>query len=304
MNQYELEEEIETTQHILKDLEVLLSKGCLSPLDFDRYSKLIERLHLHQRKGDLDKIPEELRRKYDCIGSDKTMQGMAYVKKYGYPGDFEIIDKIYTEWQAEGDELKSWDVFFHSQTAPIAVRNRKSYFKSLLESIRMKITSRPIKILNLASGPCRDILEFYEEHPNEDFQFTCVELDIKAIEYASGLLGKHCDKVNFINTNIFRYIPDDEYHLIWSAGLFDYFDDETFSRVLSRYNKYQYIVIGNFSNTNPTSSYMEVIGEWYLNYRSKKKLFELALKAGFVAESIQIHSEPTQTNLFLHLTND
>ena len=65
----------------------------------------------------------------------ETMQGFAFQKPHGYAGDHEIIDKIYTHWHSSDPSLRKWDEFFHSQEAPIAVRNRKQYFINLLGEI-------------------------------------------------------------------------------------------------------------------------------------------------------------------------
>jgi extracellular factor (EF) 3-hydroxypalmitic acid methyl ester biosynthesis protein len=57
-----------------------------------------------------------------------TMQAQALERKYGYSGDFEMIDAIYRQQITTQARLRRWDLFFHAQAAPIAVRNRKAYF--------------------------------------------------------------------------------------------------------------------------------------------------------------------------------
>jgi len=159
-------------------------------------------------------------------------------------------------------------------------------------------------VLNLASGPCRDILEFYQQTNNLNYFFDCVELDNNAIAYAKELLGIYNTNVNFINENVFRFQPSTKYDIIWSAGLFDYFDDVTFEKILGRLitsNPKAKIIIGNFSDSNPTMPYMEIIGEWYLNYRSAEKLKEIAINAGANEKSISIEAEPEGVNLFLNI---
>lgn len=53
--------------------------------------------------------------------SPKTMQGFALQKPHGYAGDYEIIDKIYTETVSHDRALTKWDLYFHAQHAPRAV---------------------------------------------------------------------------------------------------------------------------------------------------------------------------------------
>lgn len=282
-------------------LSNLLKDGQLHPDKHAEYSSIILKMHRHGNQEQVRESLRGLRNEFPAIGSDKTMQGLAFVKKHGYAGDYEIIDKIYTRWHSDNPEFRTWDQYFHNQTAPQAVRNRKDFFKETLRELAQENTSDCIRVLNMASGPCRDILEFFEETGDNRFRFTCVELDPNAIAYAKELLGIHADKVEFINQNIFRYKPESQYDLVWSAGLFDYFDDNTFTKILARFTGQPYVIIGNFSDANPTSGYMEVIGEWYLNCRSAGLLRRLAKDAGFHKEHIRIKHEPTEVNLFLHI---
>jgi hypothetical protein len=61
-----------------------------------------------------------------------TMQGFAFLKPYGYAGDFETTERIYAGWLIPDTNLVRWDKYFHAQPAPQAVRNRKHYFQTLL----------------------------------------------------------------------------------------------------------------------------------------------------------------------------
>ena len=148
--------------------------------------------------------------------------------------------------------------------------------------------------------------EFLNEYPDTKLSFTCVDLDAKAIEYASKLNQEHLSKIHFIHKNILRFDTKDQFDLIWSAGLFDYFNDKTFVSVIQRMKNWLVkdgeIVIGNFNQThNPSRSYMEIIGEWYLHHRTDKDLETLAMQAFFDSSAIKIGKEPENINLFLHL---
>lgn len=286
---------------LLKDLKSLLMNGSIQEPHFQKFSEIISKLHDHQSKEEVKAELSEMRMLFPAIGSDATMQGLAYVKKHGYAGDYEIIDKIYTNWHSDHPEMKTWDRYFHAQLAPQAVRNRKTFFKQWLTDLGSRSTADRIEVLNLASGPCRDLLEFFDETKDFRFHFTCVELDPHAIAFAKELLGTYNSQVTFIQQNIFRFLPQEQYDLVWSAGLFDYFDDNTFTKILARFKNQKHIIIGNFSDLNPTGGYMELIGEWYLNYRSAGKLRLLAKDAGYNKEHIRIMHEPTEVNLFLNI---
>jgi SAM-dependent methyltransferase len=200
-----------------------------------------------------------------------------------------------------------WDKFFHWQKATIAVRNRKVYFKQLLSELDS--VPSPSTILNVGSGPCRDIKEYLDEAVLTKISFECLDMDENAINYASRLLKSvflkaEGAKVNFFCQNAFKFQPNKEYDLVWSAGLFDYLDDNQFVFLLRsllkmvRHNKE--VVIGNFSDNNPSKDYME-FGEWFLHHRNEDGLRILAEKSGCNLKSISIEKELSGVNLFLRV---
>lgn len=232
-----------------------------------------------------------------------TMQGHAYHKPYNYAGDFEIIDKIYTSFKSDDEKYRKWDEFFHSQEAPCAVRNRKTFLLNTLNRITQE--KKSIQVLNVGSGPGRDVFDFFEKTSSSLVHFDCIDNDYKAIEYASKLCKPYLNQVSFINTNIFKFRATQQYDLVWSAGLFDYLNDKLFIFLLKKlYSVLKpggFLYIGNFSDQNPTRKYMEIFGNWYLCHRSEQQLHNLALQAGIAHLNIDISSEPLGVNLFLEL---
>jgi len=162
-----------------------------------------------------------------------SIAGHAYLKPYGYPGDFEVIDKMYLQVISKHAALKKWDLFYHQHAAATAVRNRKAFFKNLLLE-KTKNKQETCRVLDVASGPCRDLLEFFQETKTTNLAVECVEADAKAIEHATELNAAYLSNITFFNKNIFRFRTEKKYDLVWSAGLFDYFDDRTFTRFLQK----------------------------------------------------------------------
>ena len=235
--------------------------------------------------------------------SEDTIQGFVCKSPHGYHGDYEIIDRIYMGWISPKKHLENWDKFFHWQAAPKAVRNRKDYFKNILAEIeKSQVIEKAV--LNIGSGPCRDIYEYKCKHPLSKIHFDCLDMDSKAIEYSKQLLNG--SNITFFCENAFRFRTEKQYDLIWSAGLFDYLDNEKFVLLLRSLMKMLTIngkvVIGNFSTLNPSRNYME-FGEWFLFHRDITELTELAGKAGADPDSVSIESEATGVNLFLKIDN-
>ncbi len=233
-----------------------------------------------------------------------TMQGFVLHKPHGYAGEFEIIDKFYQNHVSPLQHLARWDTFWHSYPAAQAVRNRAHYLNALLLNHCSARTEKPLEVLNIASGPGRDLLHFFDKNPNANVHIDCIEQDKKAIRHASDLCKDHIAKLTFIEKNALRFNTDKKYDLIWSAGLFDYFNDDIFAFMLKKLSGMLVsdgeIVIGNFSTKNPSRAYMELF-DWKLHHRSPHTLMCLALESGFRKENIEVRKEETGVNLFLHL---
>lgn len=290
----------------IRYLESLVNKGGPSVEDFYDLDAWIAEIAEQARNGNL--TPDDLMRLREVLGeaiSVETMQGFVLQKPHGYAGDYEIIDRIYTRYVSDKTHLSMWDVYMHYQTAVHAVRNRVEYLRQQLDrKINAPHFAGGMEVLNLASGPGRDMLKFFEENPEAPVHFDCIEQDQNAINHAKGLCVNFLHKITFHIKNALRLKSKKKYDLIWSAGLFDYFNDKVFVHVLKNLGtmvaKGGEIVIGNFSTLNPSRPYMELF-EWNLHHRSPHCLIGLAVAAGFSAEQARVEKEPTGVNLFLHI---
>lgn len=266
----------------LEFLRTLLAKGGPSPCDYPALQEWFGGVHARTTSGELSS--NDLRALREGLGeavSPGSLQGLAIDQPHGYPGDFEMIDKIYVRYLSPNPRLMLWDAFFQSQPASKAVRNRKSYFHCLLDN--QYALRRPLRVLKLACGPGRSMFEWLSAHKDADLTFDCIELDPNAIRYAAALNEEFSSKIAFQQRNAVRFHPQRQYDLIWAAGLFDYFPDRIFQSVLRRLlpavaNEGE-LVIGNFSTTNPSRGYME-FGGWSLHHRTPSALTSLARCSG------------------------
>lgn len=237
--------------------------------------------------------------------STETMQGFAYHKPHGYAGDFEIIERIYDRYESPKAALAKWDRYWQRHAAAEAVRNRVTYFRDLIQS-HLDARDAPLRVLNLASGPARALALTLDAVSQEaEIHVDCVDQDLNAIQRAKAVCAAHMDRVRFHHTRALRYTSERPYDLIWSAGLFDYFDDQIFVRALKHYASMMapggHMVIGNFSTLNPSRAYMDLF-QWHLHHRSPVTLRHLAAEAGFDADHVHVGQEPLGVNLFLHLS--
>ncbi|MCH8512834.1 MAG: class I SAM-dependent methyltransferase [Kiritimatiellae bacterium] len=216
----------------------LVAKGGPDVEDYPDFEAWVSRL---KQGTDAGLVSETDKRQIEQVFGDaltcETMQGFAYRKPHGYPGDFEIIDRIYTHWKSPREDLRKWDDYFHQQVAPEAVRNRKNVFCRCIDDLGQV----PKRILNLASGPARDVYDWMgPEKPRH--HITCLDMDPKSVQYAKELVREKHQSLNgnspditFIVGNAVRYRAAQKYDLIWSGGLFDYFSDRVFVAMLKKF---------------------------------------------------------------------
>ncbi len=285
----------------------LLERGGPEPHEYGALAAWFHRNASFVRKGILSReAVADFWREVTSGPLAESLQDHVVRKPHGYAGDFEIIDRIYLCDVSEDERLRRWDEFFHAQPAPRAVRNRKDYFHRWLRGHVAGASRRPLRVLNLGSGPARDVREWCAAEGTDPVHFDCVDMDAKAIAHASALCAPFGGAVRFHHANVLRFKPEGRVDLVWSAGLFDYLSDRLFVRLLRTLagfvNDGGEMAVGNFGMENPSRPWMEEHGDWVLLHRSAEHLAALAEQAGFPAESVRVDGEPEGINLFLHLS--
>lgn len=234
------------------------------------------------------------------------MQYHSRFKPLGYPGDHLVIDWIYQrKVDARTREGELWDRFYHRQPASQAVRNRKAFFNNLFRSI---CDNYPygFRMLNLASGPCRDLAEALCHVPVDakTVKIHCVDADYRAVDYGKAVLGDNAKNAAVVweVKNVFKLRPHQSYELVWSAGLFDYLNDRVAAILLKKMWKWTadggMIVIGNFHPSNPSRDYMEICGDWYLIHRTEEEMLALCERAGIPLDLVSFKKETLGINIF------
>ena len=288
-------------------IEEIITRCGPEPHEYEALSRWFEQTAEHVREGRITRgAVTAFWREVTLTHFPDSMQGHALRKPHGYAGDFEIIDLTYLGHISKDEHLKRWDTYFHLQHAPKALRNRKTYFHDLLRRKLTESTQRPLRVLNVASGPARDVAEWCAVHGTEEVHFDCVEMDAKAIVHAEKLCAPYECCVHFICANALRFTTTTKYELVWSAGLFDYLNDGLFVRLLKRLIRFTRkggeVVVGNFGHHNLTRTWMDNFGEWELVHRGDDDLTGLGVSAGIAPAEMRIGREPDGVNLFLHIT--
>lgn len=240
-------------------------------------------------------------------------------KPYGYAGDFKIIDDIYRNAPRTEGFDRLYDNYFQMSSISVAVRNRKEDFKKqVLENIRNK-SNQAVKIMDLACGPCEEVVDIFTSPTQTDLsrvEYHCYDNDENAIEFSRRrLLGVR--QVEFFKENAVRlalkkdvssFIPH-RYDVIYSTGLFDYFDYRICVRLVQNLKKLLkpdgLLAISDVRDkfSNPSVHFMEWVGDWNLVYRDDENFRQVFFEAGFKKENLSIGYEQQGILQYIYARN-
>jgi CRP-like cAMP-binding protein/SAM-dependent methyltransferase len=237
----------------------------------------------------------------------------AYYKPKGYAGDFFMIEMIYRK-QAEGDGKlgRLLDGLFLNQVAARAVRGRRQLLHQTLDRLcRERLDGPgPIRILNLACGPCRELFDVIAQGDyDERIDALCVDIDAEALQFANQKVNifQHRATVRFMNENVIKWalgrVKQDLglQDIIYSSGLCDYLDARLFKALIKRCHDHLkpggVLILGNFSPINPDRPIMDHLLYWRLIHRDPEQLRDLFGDTPF-GRQVEIVSETEGVNLF------
>lgn len=165
---------------------------------------------------------------------------MKYARTWpkGYPGDYKIIEAVYRNTPQSEGLGKLLDKHFLQTTLAIAVRHRREHMRELLKkAISERINPR---VLNVACGSCREVVELAPEILSRKAHFTCIDFDEDALGFAGdrlAVVGLHDIELKKYNAlklisyerSLKEFGPRD---IIYSIGFFDYLADDILIKVL------------------------------------------------------------------------
>ena len=243
------------------------------------------------------------------------------LKPRGYSGDSEMMRMIYLKEEV-GDSTFAKLLHRHPMEIPPAqaVRNRRELISQALEDTRRAnpLPSRDrFKVLSVACGPAFELNDLLRSPGDcKLYDFTFLDQDAYALSEAAALIDeieKRLNtkvKVEYLQESVRTMLSTrrlasklDQFHFIYSMGLFDYLTPPVAKAVL--WNLYQLIqpkgemIVGNFHVSNPCRIYMEYWGDWVLYYRTEEEFYNL-LKRDTEAEK-SITFDETGIQMFLQI---
>lgn len=228
----------------------------------------------------------------------------------GYPGDYVTLEGVYQKTPWARDVLGSIvDRYFLSRTLAIAVRCRLRKLVSLLNQ-RAKVEAEPANWLNLACGPCRELLSVPS---NDQRTIWCVDQDGDSLEYARKILGqtdRGTERIVFVSENAFRFVKSErvierygEFTTIYSTGLFDYIETPKLVRLLrGLYSSLadDGVLIATFKDRE---CYDTFDYHWFTKWdaffqRTEGEFYEILEQAGVPREKMKLERDDSGVVLF------
>lgn len=240
-----------------------------------------------------------------------TINKRCYSKPLGYAGDYFTMEFIYKqEPSGEGLLGKYIDTWTLGRNAGKAVRERVSMMITQFEEAKADWAQEGnMPVCSIASGPIREIVEYHRLHPAGGIEFTCVDVDPRAIEYAQSQLAAHqIEGIEFIQDSVLKMVVGKGHtyltpqKLIYSIGLIDYMKDRTISALLSwMYDHLESggrVVLGQFHSSNEDKPYMDYIMDWVLYHRTEEEMKAIFEKSKFRGQNVDIRYDEHGIQMF------
>ena len=242
------------------------------------------------------------REKTNAILSKSYCINRARTWPQGYQGDYKSLEGIYRNTPVSEGIGYYLDRYCLDWSLGIGVRNR---LKELTHILREEMQRRKNpKVLNIACGSCREVLELASDIEKSGARFTCIDLDNDALAFAANRLSYTnistvtSDQVVLRKYNAIRMFDDElntsefgKQDIIYSVGFYDYLPTDfliNLFRALYELLKHEGLLITSFKDA---ARYRHQEYHWIVDWdgflqRSEADFQDIFLKAGIPDSAI------------------
>jgi extracellular factor (EF) 3-hydroxypalmitic acid methyl ester biosynthesis protein len=223
----------------------------------------------------------------------------AATKPRGYAGDAALIDLAYDRIVPEGTTALATEMFNHSISFPTSegVRRRRDYAEQRLS----RAWAKGKRICSLACGHLREADPLIGEDLSN---VTAVDQDPLSLDVVR---ANHGGTINIVEANVIHYLraaakAGEQFDLIYTLGLTDYFDERAMS-LLHRLMKACLapggeIMLANFLPGHLAIGWMDAVMDWHLIYREEADMDRHATEIGMSARTFR---DPTGSIVFCEM---
>jgi len=279
----------------------------------DHYCRVAAGLE-HDYRGPLDGLRVAQQRGRDLTApafSRSWLASRAREWPRGYPGDYLLLEAAYARAIRSEGIGAHIDAYFHRQTLAVAVRSRLRGLSALLRrraKEEVEAEAGPgARWLNLACGSARELLDVPVAPGRE---IVGIDQDAEALEYARDLLAPAGHVVRWETRNAFRFSSAEAtrrryglFTTIYSAGLFDYLDDEPLTALLA--GLYGALAPGGqlIAAFKDAERYLHHPYHWVVRWhqffqRTEPRFRELLARAGIPSDRLELVRDESGVILF------
>ena len=253
-------------------------------------------------------VQEDFRRQVAPWFDTSWFMSHAKQKPRGYPGDFELLSAIY-DGQPRSLGLGGYlDLYFLQSDLGRAVVAR---MKAAREFLNREISDRQgdLTILNVASGPCRELFTGLEVPADRQIDLYCIDYDAGALDFVRNELASNGSaglpnlkfmqynalRMRSAKTNVKKFGSAD---VIYSIGLLDYLPDKQLVATLRglretlRPGGVAYLAFKDVNGYDPCEYQWFV--DWFFFERDERQCRELLCAAGFSDNQLSMSRDETK----------
>lgn len=231
-------------------------------------------------KSIMRRVKDDFRSLIGTWAHKSRIMKRAFEKRRAYPGDFQMLEMIYQNCSLSKGVGAYFDTYFLNNPDAVAVRSRKGRVREMLHRFILGNTQKtPLRILNVACGFCREMIELIGEMEHQNpLTLTCMDWDEEALAFSKAHLRNVPTniKVEFLKKNLMDVVNDGqevqqlgEYDLIYSIGLTDYLPDALLKKCLQFYNsllpKGGQLIL---THKNQEKTFPPIPAEWFCDWES------------------------------------
>ncbi len=254
----------------------------------------------------LRQVQEYFRLETDPWMRQSWFSERAREKPSGFSGDYEMLTKLYDQATPARGLGGYLDLCLNDLPLARAVRARLAAAKQFLLN---EIDSRPqgVRIMDIASGPCREYLDWPEMPSQKPVEIVAIDNDPPAIDFVrkqiipglSGATKLEVVRYNALRTRNAKATVErfGRFDIIYSVGLFDYLTDDhligMFAGLRDSLNENGVLYIA-FKDTR---MYDKTPYQWHLDWffyqRTPEDVMEVYRRAGFDVDAIHTTRDAT-----------
>jgi SAM-dependent methyltransferase len=308
----------------MSSLKTAIKNLCETPNDSDRLSTYhLVVSNIFRLLCEIETLEKQGLSKEDII--EQLSDARAFISKSpfyerlqnwprGYPGDFETVEYLLkAKNKAEPNSL-AYLLEEYGMVSPAAQqhRNKLAYQCHLIAKYfrTAQLNKQKLRVLSIGCGSCPDIRQAEHYIDSDQCEFVLIDGDQDALDLAALEFSGLDQNGEFICANILRQLKPlaerENFDLILTGGLFDYFGEKVIIKVLSQLydnclNSEGMIFFTNISPRNIDRLWIEYLCNWNLIARSEQELRNYCEQVSIEGNQIKISKDQTGLTYFVEL---